>query len=194
RFDQALGKPTGLALSFGQVPGKRANELGLGLLLRRDKRSDCRGRLIEPLLLNFQLLLLFDPRLKDLKVIPLRSNLLVKEGLADADALLQNRNEDLNLLNCSRSSLALSFLLSLLPLQRLELGSMLRDLVQQESFVGGDSLEARPRRRVKLGERIEVLGDRGERSVEPGDVKLRGDEIVSQLSALGLIHGGVELD
>src|SRR5262249_47339513 len=124
----------------------------------------------------------------------LRSNLLVKEGLADVDALLQNRNEGLNLLNCSRSSRALSFLLSLLTLQRLELGSMLRDLVQQESFVGGDSLEARTRRRVKLGERIEVLGDRGERSVEPGDVKLRGDEIVSQLSALGLIHGGVELD
>src|SRR5262249_8339891 len=166
RLDQGLSQAPSLALGFGQFSGTRAAELGDGLLPGCDERADCRLRLLNSALLYFQLLLLLGLSLEDFEVVPFRADPAVVERLANVDSLVQDREGGFDLFDGRRSSGALGFLLSLLPLQRYKLSSVLRDRVQQKSFLGGDRIGARTRRRMEMRQRICVLGqrigDRGE--------------------------------
>src|SRR5262245_43753111 len=116
RLDQGLSQAPGLALGFGQFSGTRAAELGDGLLPGCDERADCRLRLLNSALLYFQLLLLLDLRLEDFEVVPFRADPAVVERLANVDSLVQDREGGFDLFDGRRSSGALGFFLSLLPL------------------------------------------------------------------------------
>ena len=154
-------------------------------------RGHGRLRLVQMALLNAEFPLLLDQQLEDLEIGDLRAQLFIHERLADVDALLDDRNHRLELMDGGRDRGLLGFLLRLLTGECGDLGAVLGHLVKQELALGADQC------RVCIGGRREVGGrifSVGERRAQPGNVELFGEEVIAQAIAFRRVHGRIELD
>jgi hypothetical protein len=89
-------------------------------------------------LLDVALLLLLDQQLESLEKRELRAQSLLHECLADVDALLDDRDHRLDLVDGGRCRNLLGFLLRLLTGEHCDLGAVLGYLVEQELTLGAD--------------------------------------------------------
>ena len=135
-LDQVLGEPVRLLLGLGEFVGERVPIFGHRLAARLANRGHGRLRFVQMALLNAEFLLLLDQQLEDLEIGELRAQLLVHERLADVDALLDDRNHRLELMDGGRGRGLLGFLLRLLAGERGDLGAVLGHLVEQEAGAG----------------------------------------------------------
>ena len=140
-------KPVRLLLGLGEFVRQRLPEFGHRLTARLADRRHGGLRFVQMALLDVEFPLLFDQQLQDLEIGDLRAQFLLHQRLADVDALLDDRNHRLELLDGRPDRGLLGLLLRLLPRQRGDLGAVLVDLVEQQLALGADE------RRVRAGRR-----------------------------------------
>ena len=130
-LDQVLREPARLLLGLGEFVGQRVPIFGHRLAARLADRRHRRLRFVQMALLDAEFLLLFDQQLKHLEIGELRAQLPFHQRLADIDALLDDRNHRLELVDGGRDRGLLGFLLRLLARERGDLGAVLGHLVEQ---------------------------------------------------------------
>ena len=190
-LDQLLGEPDRLLLRLGELVGQGAPVFGLRLAARLADRGNRRFRLLQMALLDAELLLLLDQQLQRLQIGDPRAQVLLHQHPAHVDALLDDRDHRLELVDGGRRRGLLGFLLRLLTVDRGDLGAVLADLVQQELALHGDQGGVRVGGRREIGQGIVSAG---QRRAQPRDIELLGQKIAAQVIAVGRVDGRIELD
>ena len=146
-------------LGLGEFVGQCMSIFGLGLAARFANGGRSRFRLAQMAFLDAEILLLLDQVLKGLEIGELRAQLLVHERLTDVDALLDDRNRRLQLVDSGRDRALLGFLLRLLTGERSDLGAVLGHLVEQKLTLRADQCRVGVGRRRESGRRIISAGE-----------------------------------
>ena len=188
---EILGEAAGLLLGLGEFVGQCVSIFGCSLAARFTNGGRSCFRLAQMTFLDGEILLLLDQLLKGLKIGEFRAQFLFHERLTDVDALLDDRNCRLQLMNRGSDRALLGFLLRLLPGERGDLGAVLGHLVEQQLALGTDQCLVRARRRREFGRRIISAG---ERRTQPCDIELLGEKVIVQVITFRRIHGRIELD
>jgi hypothetical protein len=121
----------------------------------------------------------------------LRTQLPGVESFPHVDALLQQWDGGIELVDRRRDGLALGLLLRQLPVDLSALGPMLGRLRRQVIPVRLDQMRRGVVRRMEVRQRIVAVR---ERRVQPRRVELRRHEIALQAPQLGAVHGWIEFD
>ena len=131
-LDEIVGETAGFALRFVELAEQGAPELGLGLLLGVDDRSQCRTGLLQAALLHGEILFVLGELLQGLQIGEARAELLVDEILADIDPLADQRRRSFELLDRGGGGVVLGLFLRPLAVERRDLGAMLLDLLGKD--------------------------------------------------------------
>ena len=172
RLNEILGEAAGFLLGLGEFVGQCVSIFGGSLAARFTNGGRSCFRLAQMTFLDGEILLLLDQLLKGLKISEFRAQFLFHERLTDVDALLDDRNCGLQLMNRGSDRALLGFLLRLLPGERGDFGAMLGHLVEQQLALGTDQCLVRARRRREFRRRIISAG---ERRAQPCNIELLGE-------------------